>query len=346
MVALWIIYAFRLVWDLNIENIAGADIALLFFTLTCVFPSAAVATSLSFWNDEDIARYLLVTGVIICIGTLWLKDTFFLEGQLAVEMTGRLQLAKLNPITVGHVAGTTTLASIVLLTSKREKLWRIFALPAAGIALYLIILAASRGPIIAMGSCVLFLIVVRRMWLYAVLIAGTLFLAIAIYAVIDVNALLEQTRLAGTGYDDSSEERYVLLEIALQEIRNNWIFGSSYTLPFGQGWPHNIMVESWMAMGFFGFLLLVVLCLRGMAAAIASVTSDRPMMAFLFLQFFLAGQFSGALYGGWPGLWLGLAALLSQRFLRACVTGADAKIRLMPQIRSWTAPKIPPSQQP
>jgi len=311
MTALYLMYTFRLVWDLLVEGTPGADVALVMFVFTCALPAAAIAGSSALWDDEAIARGLLVSGLFICGGSFLLRDSFYVANQSVLESTGRLQLGKLNPITIGHAGATTMIASLLLWTTSRSRFWQLGSVPAAAAGAYLTILAASRGPILAAGVCILSFLIARRMWKYLAILGGALFLAVSVYAAIDFTAFLEQTRLSGAGTDESSDDRLRLYAMAVSEIQEHWMFGSSFTLPMGEGWPHNVTIESWLAMGVFGFALWMLLCGRGLIAALTTLDSPGTMAALIFLQYLVAAQFSGALWGGWPGLWLGMAFLLA-----------------------------------
>lgn len=310
LVALWIMYLARLLYDLNTPSILGTETALLFFTLTCVAPAIAIALAQNTWSERNTVLCLIATGVFVCLASLWIKDSLVSAADYA-ETAGRLSFQKLNPITLGHVACTTALASLVLLLQKPVLKLRILAGTAIALSVVLMVLAASRGALVTFMFCIGVLVLCRQLWGYA--LAATAMVAITVFAILDVDALLQQTGLAHLGRegeDQSGDERRQLIGIALLMIKDHWEFGSGYTLPYDMGYPHNVFIEAWMAMGIVGFLLFSYLAIRSVISALYDIAGDRPMMGFILMQFLTAAQFSGALYAGWPGMWIGMAALL------------------------------------
>lgn len=312
LVLFWLIYLVRLLYDLN-AGVDGVETALLFFTLTGVVPAAAIAMAQWTWNERNIATALLVTGGVICFGALWLMNSLA-GGETYIETTGRLSFEKLNPITLGHAGCTTALAGIVLWLQGARLIERLAIVAAASVAVVIMVYAASRGALVTFGLCLAVLLLCRRLWGYAAIGTAAILVAVSVFAVIDIGQLLEQTGLARAGnvnLDQSSFARKIVMEMALYEIRNNWEFGSSFTLPHGMAYPHNILVESWMATGIAGFMLLAIMAIRAGIAAVSAINGTRPMLGLILVQFLMAAQFSGALYAGWPGLWIALAVLLS-----------------------------------
>lgn len=312
LILLWLIYTTRLVYDAFDPLILGTQTAILFFALTAVFPAIALTTTKIDWNERNLVIGLIITGVFICSGALWGMKALP-AGQDYLFATGRLGFEKLDPISTGHIGCTTTIAALILSTGSNRWTTRLVSAFAIGLGLAVMILAASRGALIAFAACSLILSIRQRLWKH---LAVAVVLALASLALIDIQALLESTRIAGTGQDDSSLERKYVLALALKLIVENWEFGSSYTLPGDLGYPHNIIIESWMAMGLLGFLLMLYITSRGVIAAIVKAETDKPMIPMLYLQFLVGAQFSGSFYG-WSGMWMGLAILLSDRTARA-----------------------------
>lgn len=322
LVVLWIAYVARLLWDWSDPHIEGTDIALLFFSATCVFPAVMISGVQKSWNDQNVARYLLVTGMFVCVGALLLKDSFV--AQEYIEYAGRVGFSKLNPITLGHVGCTTVLAVVVVWNDRRDW-WRWAGMAGGFLGITVLIYAASRGAIVTLVVCLVLVVVCRKLWSQALAVGTLAVFAIPVLAIFDLEALLRQTGLSKIGTDQSSGERFDVIGIAFQEIGNNWTFGSSYTLPDGLGYPHNIFVEAFMAMGVLGFTLFAALCIRTGIAAARNLGDKNGMLALIFFQFILAGQFSGALYAGWPGFWVTMAVLLAPQARQAQLRAENSR---------------------
>lgn len=306
------IYTARLAYDWNSSHVDGADVAMLFFWGSCALPALVFGVTQKLWDDRNVARVLMISGAIICFGAYQIMNDEFTGGAY-LEATGRLGFEKLNPISLGHAASTTLLASLVLWVAKPSLVWRIMIAVMAGTAAFVLVAAASRGALVTFAVCAAALALARGLWGLVTAAAIALVAAGAIFAAINFDAFLDQTGLSRIGADQSSAARYMLYEIALQEIQENWLLGSAYTLPWGLSYPHNIFLESWMATGVFGFAMFLLLCIRGSLRAARELAQERPLLALLLMQNLIGSQFSGAIYIGWPGLWLALAVLLTAR---------------------------------
>ncbi|MGH6804122.1 MAG: O-antigen ligase family protein, partial [Methyloceanibacter sp.] len=242
----------------------------------------------------------------------WLNAVGLVGKTALYDETGRLSLEKVDPISLGHVACTTVLAALVLGTDCRWKFVRgLIVVACAGVALWMLYLAASRGPVVSLVCCLAVYVVARGAWVHMLAIAVAIFVAIGVLELVDVGSLAETLRFTEVGTDSTSLDRYQQIDEALAEFEKNPWLGSSYALPNG-AWPHNIFVEAAMAMGVPGLALLVIVSLRSLSASLWALNAGYRFAALLFVQFLVGGQFSGSLYG-WPGLWIGIAVLMALR---------------------------------
>lgn len=311
LVVFWLMYLTRLLWDLSDPAIELTDIALIFFLGACTIPSGLIASSHRDWDEQNVARTLILSGLVVCAGGLLLRNVA-VEGESLATVSGRLSFNKLNPIALGHVGCTTVLASISILAGKRTKWWWI-ALVATSIAMVLMTFAASRGALVALTVCLMSFVIARRAWGYVAAGGVLLYILIAAYGVMNPEKLMEMTGLSKLGSDTSSMERLDLMAMAVEEIKNNWQFGSSYTLPMQQGYPHNVILESFMATGIIGFSLFVYLLVRGWLNSMKCLAGAKPLAALMFIQYLWGAQFSGALWGS-SAFWLALTMVLANGF--------------------------------
>jgi O-antigen ligase len=308
----WLIYAGRLLWDWTEPSVVGADIAIQIFIASVMIPTLAVGVSARNWNDRNSAWCFLAVGTLVCAGGLWLNASGSAADAALYETTGRLSFDKVNPISLGHVACTTMLATLVLGTDSRWKFFRgLIVVACAGVALWMLYLAASRGPVVSLVCCLAAYVVARGAWAHTLAIAVVIYIAVGTLEVVDVSSLLETLRLTEVGTDASSLERHEEINQALAEFEKHPWLGSSYALPSGD-YPHNIFVEAAMALGVPGLALLAIISLRSLSASLWALNAGYRFAALLLVQFLVAGQFSGTLYG-WPGLWIGIAVLMTLR---------------------------------
>lgn len=307
----WQVYTMRLIWDLTEPSVVGADDALQYLILATMIPTLAIALTVRSWDERNVAQCFLAVGMVVCVGSLWLNAADLTGDATLYDTTGRLSFGKINPISLGEVGCTSVLAALVLGTDRRSKFFRGLMAGCAGVALWTLYMAASRGPIMSLVVCLAAYSLARRAWAYPLAIAAAIYVAIGVFGVLDVGSLAETLRFTGAGTDASSLERYDLIDEALEEFESNPWLGSSYALPDGN-WPHNLFVEAAMAMGVPGLALFVIVILRSLSASLWALNAGYRFAALLFVQFLVAGQFSGALWG-WPGLWIGIAVLMALR---------------------------------
>jgi O-antigen ligase len=307
LLVFWIVYSLRLLWDTYVAQVPDADTALLFFTVAVVPPVLALALTADSWNDRNVALCFMALGTAICAGGIWLSrsglvDTTYYEGRLGFE--------KINPIGLGHVGCTTVLATIVFFEKAGSRFKQAISLISAGLGLAVLYLAESRGPVLALAAAFTAYLLFRKAgWKYAIFVFAGSYAVITIFATVGVHSLLTDLRFTSTNgllEDRSSLERMRIYQEAIDAFLRNPIIGTSFALPESGGWAHNIFIEAAMALGVVGLVLLVILCLRSFASSVSALRTGGTMSAFLFLQFVVAGQFSGALWG-WPGLWIGVA---------------------------------------
>ena len=309
LIAFWLVYSCRLIWDTYFQYVDGAEHALLAFVVTVLVPAIALALITRTWVERSAALCLMVVGVLVCLTALWLNTRDMVADALYYER-GRLGFDKVDPITLGHVACTTLFASVALVACEPSKIFRAAALAASGIALAMLYFVASRGPLVAFVAGMVAFAVCQARWGY-VLAPVLVLYAISIFAPIDLDVIFETLRLTNIGEDASSAERYQFYEEALDAFLRHPLFGLSYALPSGSGWVHNIFLEAAMATGVVGLLLLVTATARALLRSAVALRHDGILRALLFLQFIVAAQFSGSLWS-WTGLWIGIAMVCAQ----------------------------------
>lgn len=300
IIAFWWLYLIRLVWDLGTGLFDTVDDALLFFTATVVIPALAIMVAARGYDERLAARVLFVLGALISAVSLTLNYFDIGNTALLTVNTGRLSLETLNPITLGHVAATTVIAALVL--------WRTPNLPGgrptivAGVAFALgcLVLTASRGPILALMLAIIAYALLRGRWGRIVASAlAVLIVAPTILAIQGVTIVERFTNITG---DLSARQRLTFQGNALEQGWSHPLLGSAYVeLNSGQ-YPHNLIIEAFMAMGVTGLLLFLFLCARGGFQAARRLRAGEVLLPLLLMQYFIAGVFSGSLWGA-SALW-------------------------------------------
>ena len=243
----------------------------------------------------------------------------------------------LNHIGYGHMGLTAMILGLFVLLriGRARRNWIVRLLAAATVCLgaFTVLAAASRGALVA--SIVLLPVVVylgmRRgsglltvgicVALFFVLSAATAYLA---RDGTDVKQLLGSAA-AYTASSNSVHERQTLMRDAWQEYLDHPILGSSIVERNALFYPHNCIVEAFMAMGTFGGTLFVLILLVAVYRAIRLATTDVAMswISLCLFQQLIAVMFSGGLYGNvtlWGMLGIVLGVDLPRMRLRGSLS--------------------------
>lgn len=222
--------------------------------------------------------------------------------------TGRLRLEALNPISVGHLGLSLLLLSIwpFISAGKISLGYKQLLNIAAGLlGLYLLIAAASRGPLAALILVLFFYFIaqnLKRNWKVLAAIATLLVL------VNQVGGYLEEagsyrpfsrTEAALAGEDLAVSSREISYKGAVNQFLESPIFGDSLEVKETGGYPHNVVLESFMATGLIGgaSFLFLVFYNAYISFKILKRKSSHGWISLISLQYLIAAQFSGALYG-------------------------------------------------
>jgi O-antigen ligase len=290
VVGFWSAYLLRLSWDTFAADLDGAGPAMVFFLATVVVPCLALISGTRYWYRELAARWLFVLGGVVCFGALALEWVGFAGNRSLTQATSRLSTDTVNPITLGHVAVSTILAAYALLEEWTQFSRRLAILVVAGIAFICLIETGSKGPLLSLVVAAGFLMVGRISFTRLALVGG---LASAALFLSDTPLL---GRLSSTSEDQSTIERLDLAKDAFEQAASNPWLGSATLEVNSQAYPHNLMLEAMMAVGTPAGLLFATLCAYGLAKSVR-IRRTNAFLGSIFIQYLVAGFFSGSLYG-------------------------------------------------
>jgi O-antigen ligase len=301
LVLFWLIYAIRLFYDWQFADIPGADDSLLFFLMVVVVPSiAGILVGTELFADALFAKSVMIVGMFVlvaCVAGYAFGYGFNPWADLGEE-TKRLGFEALNPISVGNAAAIVIICAFFLLMETRLSIvYKSAAWVAMGLGGYLIAVANSRGPIIACGLALVWFLLARIKRAAYVL---PLFLALPFFISADnalIANLLERFTL-NYEEDGSSMSRLLSQQAAIEAFLEHPLFGAFYVDPtLGQGFhPHNIVIETAMALGIFGLLLMLAMLIRAATKVLIFFNAAHPLLVMLLIQQFVLANTSGALY--------------------------------------------------
>lgn len=292
----WLLYLFRLLWDAAVVGALGAEDALIFFGLAVLIPCIALSRTTLDGQEFSLALLLLLIGGGTCM--LVLSMHYFEMGleKSLTEQTGRLSFEAVNPITLGHLAATTLISALCLTTYSLRPIHRTAMAVAALASVACLMLTASRGPVIALVVCAIAFVIFTGRWRLTVLL--TLFVLPVVFG--NVNQL--ESRFTEIEYDESVEDRLTLQTSALSEFQAHPFIGSAFVEPLTLSYPHNLIIETAMALGVVGLAVLLFVIVSACLQALRRLSQGELLYPLLFGQYLIAAQLSGAIYGN-SALW-------------------------------------------
>jgi hypothetical protein len=298
----WLLYLIRLTYDWQFGGIDGAETALVFFLTAVMVPSiAAIVLGTNTYSDIAFARPLLISGsaVICAIYAAWFLGLGFNPWADQGVETTRLGFEALNPISIGMVsANVLVCAAFIFFASPPQGYFKFFVLGTMGLSAVLLLVANSRGPLVACALALTWFFtnkIKRLIYLVPFLLLALLFAPLEGDI---IQNMLERFNV-DVAIDGASQDRIRAQKAAFAAFFDYPVFGAFHLDPeLGIGYyPHNIVIEAAMALGLVGLLPLLTLMFRAARIAFADFGKEHPLIVtLLILHFFFAGL-SGALWG-------------------------------------------------
>ena len=289
-------YLLRLYLDAQYFEIYRADDALLFFGGAVLPPAVAMMFAGRQVDEDRVIRPLFILALIG-------SSALFLIGYLGIESDaissleytgGRLNLETVNAITIGHVGASLLIVCAAAWFRPQPATPRLIILIAAAIGLATMLQAGSRGPFVALGFCVVVYAIVGKKWgVLALAAAAMLFVALRYQS--DQIVIFE--RFTTAGYDASASARLLTQDYAIADFIDHPIAGHHYIELATLEYPHNLFIDTAMAMGVLGLIPLIILTVQMGIGMVRRFRNGQYLIALLATQYFIAAQFSGSSWG-------------------------------------------------
>lgn len=289
----------------------------------CFLPFIAIAINQKY-QSRDIRRLywtltflLVVAGIVISQSVTSAVTIYSVDGVSQYE-TGRAGIKSLNPISYGHVGASILLLSFWGALQVKGHLAKTLLILSMMFGGYVLLTAGSRGPIVGCAVSLSLFVYVgaksKSVFTAVSLAAASLITWLQFYQFPFLSQYTVFDRMVSAAHlsDASSIGRVRQFEEAFREIASHPILGSTLELPILNTYPHNIIIEAFMATGVVGGLVMFVGLSSAFKTAITSLLpyDDRSWIALLFIQYTVAAMFSGAIWSS-TSLWSLLALLLS-----------------------------------
>ncbi|MDB5569819.1 MAG: hypothetical protein JWN93_1002 [Hyphomicrobiales bacterium] len=310
------VYLYRLLenmWHLGLEMYPSNAYVLSIFLLAVVGPALLLGACAPKIRDEDMTFALTGFLVLFLIGVALNLDALVQTAQ------SRMLLDKINPIALAYTASSFLL--YYMLSFARSKRAAVEALVCVPALLLVVVFARSRGMLISTALTIFFYVMAsrgtRRLWTAFGL--GLLAVAAGLWAdPIYLDTVVESLNRIDTKTDASTMARVMTFNGAWNQFVRDPVFGRHAIELQAQFYPHNIYLESLMAVGLFGSWFLALHVWFAMRAAVGFVREREPSFARIFISLLfvrdaVGSGISGGLWGA-SGFWITSVVLIALRY--------------------------------
>lgn len=197
----------------------------------------------------------------------------------------------------GALTMTLCIHKLIYSSSIKEKIYLISTIV---VSFIMFLLGASRGSVIVLVLCLLFISLYNRANQSFKLIAlGIIFTPIVIWGVQESGSSVFERTFSiqeDIAEKNTSAARLHLWQDALDEFINNPVFGGR--IEVGEIYPHNFIIEILMATGAIGFFLIFPILISGifLCHKLVIKKTENIWVLFMLMQGIVFSLLSGALY--------------------------------------------------
>ncbi|MER8436307.1 O-antigen ligase family protein [Mesorhizobium sp. M1312] len=296
----FVLYLCRLVENVYLSSISISPGPMMVFS---IFLVTSVGTTLLLASMD---RAIKNTDMILAMNTLcvlFLVGLYLNIDMLFLAQGERISLDKINPIAMGHTA-FAFLIYFFLVLGKTKRL-TIQSAILGPMLLLVVVFSRSRGAYIAGAGALLVYILLLKGSKRVFAVLGALVVAMAILATSGVelvDVVIARLQTINVDVDQSTMVRSQLFAGAWSQFLESPVFGRYAVEMRFNFYPHNIYLESLMAVGALGslpFVAHIVLALRSTVGIIRSgkFPLAAVLAAVLFIREAIAGMASGSLWG-------------------------------------------------
>lgn len=285
-----IAYLMRLIVDYSFGHPLAQE-ALVRFIAISLIPLLGIAFAFdSGFNERKLKIVLGYLGGVFILCVHYFREMGNIGG-----IHDREHIEALNPISLRHAAASVSIVGIVIAMSSHRR-ERIIGVLLTCTSIPIILSAGSRGPIVAVVFALIVVLSTRaKRALYAIPAI------IPAFIIIDFESTAIQRLINSFGEADRSGLiRLSLQREAFTDFWDSPIFGKHFVDPnltifF---YPHNQFIETLMALGLIGGVLLASIYFRIVQQYVSGFGVTHPLLLGLLAQYSVSFQFSGALWGG------------------------------------------------
>lgn len=340
-VGFWIIYLVRMAFQYSPNTyIAGSDetmdYAVMMSVGVCFIPSLAILLTREWRMQRQVFAFSFTLAAIAATGmVLAYKATLVnFEGRTRSGLYEG-EFMTLHSLTLGYHGAYLIILGIFLLVEKIGPIWLQggVAVPPILLGGLLLVGSASRGPMLALVLVTLVYLIskmsVGRIKQTVLVLAGGVASVILLAIYIEMTGSVLFRRVFNLAEDIATGQRSagrldLYYSSYLQFLRSP-IIGDSFIPDIGR-YPHNLILESMMATGVIGTLVLLVLLYHSIKSSwyILKYQPKAAWVALLYLFALSGAMFSWSIYNNFL-LWYSMAATIG--YYNYCIANARGVIR-------------------
>jgi O-Antigen ligase len=286
----------RLYHDNFIAFIPDADRAGLYFTGTVLVPALVLGVCRYYYDARKFLIMVFGYNSLVCLLITYINLTGAAgAADISKIIDGRLFYEALNGTTIAY-AGFFAIMSGYLLLHKSTVIFKMAIVLVSALGLQLMALAASRGPWIAFTLSIGYIAMLRRnkYLTIAMIIAAISFAFLLSDSALESLKIFE--RFSTVGVDQSSSERLFSIQSSLNGMIEFPFWGIAYVDPVSLFYPHNLVVESGMALGVGGAALMLMIQYRIAVATVAFGKGENTMLGIFTITVLTGAYLSGSIW--------------------------------------------------
>lgn len=304
----WLIYLIRILYDLYINPIllypdtSSSQYLQLAFGVTFI-PSLALVLVVQVYKIDYtyVLKRIYLLLLIILIVLLFFRAGNNYEGRTVGDVN-------IGVIIFGHYGATLSILSVYsLFIKKNNYLYKLYYILGFIIGCITIFVSASKSPFVALTLVITIFFILRYGSAKSLLILFVIWLILK-NTYIDIAAYLNNyfnsnfiDRLLYSIDSGEDKARENLINAAFSEFIDNPFIGKAFLIQkvgIEGSYPHNLIVESLMATGFIGSVMLIIYLSNCLIKSykLIKFKNDNSWIALIFLQYLILGMFSKNLY--------------------------------------------------
>jgi O-antigen ligase len=347
----WTLYLIRMYADTFINSGSlsrDPQIYWMFAIGGCLLPATALMTTFNIRFSLEPYKIIVLITVFTLAVAIPTSTTNFTTDYGFTYDTGRAQLKALNPISFGHLGVTSFLLGYYYLRFQKWSPFSWVATFALIIGLTATFMSASRGPLLALITTVGICEFAKRG--YGASLVLWFSVPLVMVSSIDLRFLDKEfgvrffsrvEEFLGLS-DAASRSRLVSFNGAWSQFLDNPFLGSGLEEKVTGFYPHNVVLEAFMAIGILGGVLVIFIIFFALINSFKLISSGSSYgwAAPLCMQYTVAAQFSGAIYSStilWTlvGFLISICAPRSLKQLDSAITLSQDRHISQHQLNGW-----------